>query len=70
MSCSIGVGDGEGDGGGEGSGWGSAVVAVEDILAVVSSSDDQGRSGTKETANLCGSGKVCDPRLDPCHALP
>lgn len=56
MSCSMGVGDGEGDGGGEGSGWGSAVVAFEDILAVVSSSGGQGRTGTEETAKVGGSG--------------
>lgn len=50
------VGDGEGDGGGEGSGLGSAVATFEDILAVVSSSDGQGRTGTGQTANVGGSG--------------
>ena len=48
----MGVGDGEGDGGGEGSGRGSAIVTIEDILAVVSPSDGQGRIGTKQTENV------------------
>ena len=57
MSCSMGVGEGEGDGGGEGSNWGSTIAAFEDILAVVSSSDGQGRIGTKRTENA-GESKV------------